>query len=204
MRAVPEPKKEKKAIVLEPTFRLSFEGKASNIVMDQTDALLLRLISERSSLTEAAKEAGVSYRNAWARIKALETRLSRPLVEMKVGGREGGGAKLTENGVGLLREFRRVRKYLFDALEDREFWEHISYRLSARNRLKAKVTKVQKGTITSEVRMRLLAPSVIISIISNEAVQELGLKENDEVEAVIKATDVIVAKRETRTPFTAI
>jgi molybdate transport system regulatory protein len=182
-------------IVLQPTFRLSFEGEKKHLILDQTDALLLRHISERNSLTEAAKAAGISYRNAWDRISELESKLGQHIVETKIGGREGGGARLTDKGVALLKEFRRVRKYLFDALEDREFWEHISYKLSARNRIKAKVVEVQRGTITSELKMRILLPNTVTSIISNEAVQELGLKVGDEVEAVIKATDVIVAKR---------
>lgn len=188
-------KRKRDKILLQPTFRLSFEGEKKHIIVDQTDALLLRHNSEKNSLTEAAKVAGISYRNAWDRISDLESKLGQHLVETKVGGRAGGGARLTDRGVALLKEFRRVRKYLFDALEDREFWEHISYKLSARNRIKAKVVEVQKGTITSEIKMRISLPSLVTSIISNEAVQELELKENDEVEAVIKATDVIVAKK---------
>ncbi|MDG7023628.1 MAG: TOBE domain-containing protein [Nitrososphaerota archaeon] len=180
---------------LKPKFELSFEGVERRGSLDEIDAALLRGISEGNSLTAAAKSVGVSYRNAWDRINAMERGLGGRIVEMKVGGREGGGAKLTEQGVELLREFRRVRKYLHDALEDREFWEHISYELSARNRFKAKILEVQKGTVTSQVRMRTLSANTITSIISNQAVEELGMKVGDEVEAVVKATDVIIAKR---------
>ena len=183
------------AIVLKPTFTLAFEGHEKGAVLDEVDAILLRKISEESSLTAAAKAAGVSYRNAWDRIKEIEKSLGQEIVETKVGGREGGGARLTDQGAALLKEFRRVRKYLHDALEDREFWEHISYELSARNRLKAKILEVQKGTITSQVTMRTSHANTITSIISNQAVQELGLTEGDDVEAVIKSTDVIIAKR---------
>lgn len=189
--------RKKDRILLQPTFKLSFEGETKHTLVDQIDAILLRFISERNSLTEAAKAAGISYRNAWDRINALESNLGEQIVEKKVGGREGGGARLTESGLALLKQFRRVRKYLFDALEDREFWEHISYKLSARNRIKGRVVEVQRGTITSELKIRTLPPSTITSIISNEAVQELGLKVGDEVEAVVKATDVIVAKKGT-------
>lgn len=182
-------------LVLKPKFELSFEGAEKRGNLDEIDAALLRGISEEYSLTAAAKSVGVSYRNAWDRINAMERDLGGRIVEMKVGGREGGGAKLTEQGVELLREFRRVRKYLHDALEDREFWEHISYELSARNRFKSKILEVQKGTVTSQVKMRTVSTNMITSIISNQAVEELGMKEGDEVEAVIKATDVIIAKR---------
>ena len=99
-------------IVLQPTFRLSFEGEKKHIIVDQTDALLLRHISEKNSLTKAAKAAGISYRNAWDRISALESKIGQHIVETKIGGREGGGARLTDRGAALLKEFRRVRKYL--------------------------------------------------------------------------------------------
>lgn len=185
----------RRKLELRPRFELSFEGVERRGSLDEVDAALLRGISEGNSLTAAAKSVGVSYRNAWDRINAMERGLGGRIVEMKVGGKEGGGARLTEQGVELLREFRRVRKYLHDALEDREFWEHISYELSARNRFRARILEVQKGTITSQVRMRTLAANTITSIISNQAVEELGMKEGDEVEAVVKSTDVIIAKR---------
>jgi len=49
--------------------------------------------------------------------------------------------------------------------------------------------------VTSEIKMRTLARGLLTSIISNEAVDELALKEDDKVEAIIKATEVIVGKR---------
>jgi len=190
-----DPKARRGKLTLRPTFALSFEGEEEQTSLDEIDSKILRSISEQNSLTAAAKSVGISYRNAWDRIKEMERKLGLQIVEMKVGGREGGGARLTDQGVALMKEFRRVRKYLHDALEDREFWEHISYELSARNRFKARILEVQSGTVTSQIRMRTRQPNEITSIISNQAVEELGLKEGDEVEAVIKSTDVIVAKR---------
>lgn len=165
-------------------------------MLDQTDALLLRYVSETDSLTKAAEAARVSYRSAWDRMKRLERTLGQPVVTTKVGGSRGGEAKLTEAGYSLLKEFRRVRKYLFDALQDGEFWEHISYKLSARNRIKSRIVQIEKGTVTSGIKMDILVPGMLTSIISNEAVEELALKEGDEVEAIIKATEVIIGKRE--------
>jgi molybdate transport system regulatory protein len=181
---------------LQPEFKLSFEGKGRRTVIDQTDAVLLRYVSEKNSLTEAAKAAGVSYRNAWNRMKRLESYIGKRILETKVGGRAGGGAELTESGLALLKEFRRVRRYLFDALEERDFWGQASFKLSARNRIRAKITEVRKGSVISEVRMVSEGPHSLTSIISNEAVEELGLREGDQVEAIIKSTEVMIAKPE--------
>ena len=178
---------------LQPAFRLSLEDD-KHVVLDQTDALLLRRISETTSLKEGAKLSGISYRNAWDRIKAIESNLGMKIVETKVGGATGGGASLTPDGVSLLEEFRKVRKYLFNALDDREFMFHASYKLSARNRLKAQITKIEKGDVTVSIKMRVTVPATITSIISREAVEDLALAEGDEVEAIVKSTEVIIAK----------
>ncbi|MDG6915666.1 MAG: LysR family transcriptional regulator [Nitrososphaerota archaeon] len=173
---------------------LWLEDGKSEVMLDQTDALLLRRVDETRSLTQAAREAGISYRNAWDRVRSMERRLGRRLVETKVGGKSGGGAALTDDGGRLLREFRKTRKFLFDALDDKEAWEDVGYRLSARNRLKAKVVEVRQGAVTSQVKMRLVAASTLTSIITNDAVLDLSLGAGDEVEAIVKSTDVLVAK----------
>jgi molybdate transport system regulatory protein len=169
------------------------DGK-NEVMLDQTDALVLRRVGETHSLTEAAKAAGISYRNAWDRVKMMEEKLHRKLVETKVGGKSGGSATLTSDGSQLLKEFRKTRKLLFNVLDDKEAWEDVGYTLSARNRLRAKVVEVKQGAVTSQVRMRMVSASTITSIITNEAVEDLALKEGDDVEAIVKSTDVLVAK----------
>lgn len=183
-----------KNVKLQPVFRLAMEDN-KQVVLDQKDALLLRRISETHSLTEAAKLAEMSYRRAWDRIKAVESNLGVELVKTRVGGAAGGSANLTPAGAKLLQDFRKVRKYLFNALDDRDYMVNVGLKLSARNRVKAKIVKVEKGTITGSVKMKVVAPSTLTSIISTEAIDDLELKEGDEVEAIIKSTEVMIAKR---------
>ena len=178
---------------LHPVFRLALEGE-KQVVLDQKDALLLRRVSETRSLTEGARLAQMSYRNALYRIEAIESNLGMKIVETKVGGASGGGANLTPEGATLLQDFRKVRKHLFNALGDRDYSVHVGFKLSARNRVKAKVLKVEKGPITSSVKLRVTSPVTLTSIISREAVEDLGLKEGDEVEAIIKSTEIIIGK----------
>lgn len=176
-----------------PTFSLVLKD-SSGAIIDHVDALLLHGIGERDSISAAAKEAGISYRNAWERIRSIQTMLGRNIVVAQAGGREGGSARLTEEGQGLITQYRRMNNYLFSALGDSDFWQHVGYRLSARNRLRAKVVEIQRGPITSEVKMRLGSAGHLTSIISNEAVEDLKLKPGDMVDAIIKATEVIIAK----------
>jgi molybdopterin-binding protein len=67
-------------------------------------------------------------------------------------------------------------------------------KISARNKLKGTVQNVEKGIITAKVKIKIDAPAVITAIISKEAVEELDVKKGDAIEAVIKATEVMVAK----------
>jgi molybdopterin-binding protein len=67
-------------------------------------------------------------------------------------------------------------------------------KLSARNQIKGKAADVKKGQTTSHVRIDIGSGVIITSSITNEAVDELGLKAGDQVIAIIKASDVMVAK----------
>jgi molybdate transport system regulatory protein len=66
-------------------------------------------------------------------------------------------------------------------------------KLSARKVLKGTVVKVVRGAVNSEVVLRLAGGAEVVSIITNESVDSLGLKENTEAFAVIKASSVMVA-----------
>jgi molybdopterin-binding protein len=67
-------------------------------------------------------------------------------------------------------------------------------KLSARNQIKGRVVDVRKGATTAHVRIDIGNGVVITSSITNEAVDDLGLAAGDEAIAVIKASDVMVAK----------
>jgi molybdopterin-binding protein len=67
-------------------------------------------------------------------------------------------------------------------------------KISARNQLKGRVVEVRKGATTAHVRIDIGNGVVITSSITNEAVDDLGLATGDEAFAVIKASDVMVAK----------
>jgi len=72
--------------------------------------------------------------------------------------------------------------------------EAVGLKISARNRLRGVVEEVEKGIITAKVKIKIEKPVTVTAIISKEAVEELDIKAGDNVEAVIKATEVMVAK----------
>ncbi len=66
-------------------------------------------------------------------------------------------------------------------------------RISARNQIKGAVTEVKRGATTSHVRVDIGNGQIITSSITNEAVDDLGLKVKDKVTVVVKASDVMIA-----------
>ena len=66
-------------------------------------------------------------------------------------------------------------------------------RLSARNQIKGTVLDVKKGATTSLVRVDIGGGNIMTSSITNEAVDDLGIKVSGKVTAVIKASDVMIA-----------
>jgi molybdopterin-binding protein len=67
-------------------------------------------------------------------------------------------------------------------------------KLSARNQLKGRIVEVRRGATTAHVRIDIGNGVIVTSSITNEAVDDLGLAAGDEAIAVIKASDVMVAK----------
>ena len=66
-------------------------------------------------------------------------------------------------------------------------------KLSARNQIPGTIVEVRKGQTTAHLRIDIGGGVVITSSITNEAVDELGLKAGDKAIAVVKASDVMVA-----------
>ena len=70
--------------------------------------------------------------------------------------------------------------------------ESSGFRLSARNCLEGKVTRVSDGAVNAEVVITLKGGTDVYSIVTREAVNELGLAEGVGASAVIKASHIIL------------
>jgi len=68
------------------------------VVLGGGKTALLQAVDRLGSIQEAADEFGMSYRHAWGAIRTIEKRAGIKMVETKLGGKEGGGARLTPQG----------------------------------------------------------------------------------------------------------
>jgi molybdopterin-binding protein len=66
-------------------------------------------------------------------------------------------------------------------------------RISARNQIKGTVIDVKKGATTSHVRVDIGNGQIVTASITNESVDELGIKAKGSVIVVVKASDVMIA-----------
>jgi molybdopterin-binding protein len=66
-------------------------------------------------------------------------------------------------------------------------------KLSARNQLRGTVRSVNEGAAVANVELDVQGQRLVSSV-TVEAVKDLALAEGDQVTAVIKASDVIIAK----------
>jgi molybdate transport system regulatory protein len=164
---------------------------------------LLHAIAKTGSISKAAKEVPMSYKSAWEAVEAMNNLSITPIVQRETGGVGGGGTKLTTYGENLLKTYEIVK------IEQKKFLENLnkltdintgtintirklSMSLSARNQINAKIEKIDKGEVNSQVYLKLKSNNSLVSVITQTAVLNLDLKENDEVIAIFKSSNVLL------------
>ncbi|ADC47987.1 molybdate transport system regulatory protein ModE [Methanobrevibacter ruminantium M1] len=88
-------------------YKINIDG--NSFLLDEKKFNLLLYINESGSITEAAKRTKISYRTALHYIEKIETTLNIAIVSTKKGGTGGGGGtKLTEEGLQIVKECKKI------------------------------------------------------------------------------------------------
>lgn len=162
---------------------------------------ILRLTGESGSISQAAREAGVSYKAAWQAIDTLTNLAGVVLVERAVGGAGGGGAKITEAGLHLLAVAERLADSRRQVLAQAHAGalspslhapalSHIGVRTSMRNQLPCRVEKLLTKGHMVRVHLKLANDAPLVSRITKASAELLGLQRGQAVLALCKATAV--------------
>lgn len=67
-------------------------------------------------------------------------------------------------------------------------------KISARNRLSGRIVAIGQGAVNGTVKVDIGGGHVITASITEEAIDELGLADGDEVTVIVKASDVMIGK----------
>jgi molybdate transport system regulatory protein len=168
---------------------------------------LLEAILRAGSITAAAKVVGLSYKGAWDAVQALNNLFETPLVLTRAGGRHGGSAQVTEEGVALISAFHAVERELDGALGAiaqrlsgasaaplRTLLWSLGMKTSARNALRGVVERVVDGAVNAEVVVAIGEDAQIVAVVTRHSVEDLGLAPGRAVIVLIKSSFVILAR----------
>lgn len=70
---------------------------------------LLKLVEEKGSVRAAATEMGMAYSKAMKILKQAEAAVQQTLVQRSIGGKDGGGSRLTQAGKELVEKYEAYR-----------------------------------------------------------------------------------------------
>ena len=159
---------------------------------------ILHLVARHGSISQAAREAGISYKAAWQAIHTLTNLAGEPLVDSSVGGAGGGGACLTAAGTRLLHaaaEMDAARRDVLARINDPSARLLGGPRTSMRNHLRGAVERLESaGARDPMVRvvLALTGGAELASLVTRESAELLSLMPGQPVLALCKATAVRV------------
>lgn len=93
---------------------------SNKLFADPRRIRLLQAIQQTGSISQGARQAGISYKTAWDAIHEMNTLAENPVVASNTGGKGGGGASLTAYGERLIQLYQlleQIQQKAFDNLQ---------------------------------------------------------------------------------------
>ena len=160
---------------------------------------VLRQIAVGHSISQAAREVGISYKAAWQAVDTLSNLSGQPLVERTVGGVGGGGAQITPHGEQLLAladALAQARQQVLARFtQGGQMASGFGLRTSMRNQLPCRVLQCEPASPHDPmvwVQLQTQGGAGLTASVTRESADLLGLAPGLEVLALCKATAVSV------------
>ncbi len=161
---------------------------------------LLKQIEQTGSISQGAKNAGISYKSAWDAINEMNQLSEQMLVDRATGGKGGGGAQLTRYGQRLIQLYEllaQIQQKAFDVLSDDDALplnsllaaiSRFSLQTSARNQWFGTVTGRDRAQVQQHVDVLLADGTTRLKVaLTARSGERLGLDEGKEVLVLLKA-----------------
>ncbi len=92
---------------------------ANDLKLGRGKVRLLELVGETGSISAAARKMNMSYRRAWLLMDELNHMFGRDVIETAAGGSGGGGARVTDFGMRVVRVFRALESEADNLVQSR-------------------------------------------------------------------------------------
>lgn len=161
---------------------------------------LLKQIEQTGSISQGAKNAGISYKSAWDAINDMNTLSEQALVDRATGGKGGGGAILTRYGQRLVQLYdllAQIQQKAFDVLSDDDNLpldsllaaiSRFSLQTSARNQWFGTVMAGDNAQVQRHIEILLADGTTRLkAAITAQSADRLALNEGKEVLVLLKA-----------------
>lgn len=170
-------------------------GLDDGVIIDEKFISLLKSIEKTKSLTKSAKELGISYKNLWDNINKIKNK------ENFIISKKNGGSFITENSKNLIKKFELLSSLQNDFLSkiiniNFQYMPNFFLKLSARNQIKVKITKIIEGVLHCDVFGTLDSGEELQASITKSSQKELDLKVANEVYFIFKAPKTIILKKD--------
>jgi molybdate transport system regulatory protein len=161
---------------------------------------LLKQIEQTGSISQGAKNAGISYKSAWDAINEMNQLSEHTLVDRATGGKGGGGAVVTRYGQRLIQLYdllAQIQQKAFDVLSDDDALplnsllaaiSRFSLQTSARNQWFGTVTTRDHQQVQQHIEVLLADGETRLKVaITAQSGERLGLEAGKEVLVLLKA-----------------
>ena len=182
--------------------------------LDKRMIALLQAIDQTGSISQAAKQVGLSYKGAWQLIERANNLAPKVLVATATGGNRGGGTALTGAGRAMLDlfnrlqdEHRRFLRELNQSLADDPdvmlLLKRQAIKTSAGNQLFGTIVEIRPGTVNAEVVVSLKGGERVVASLTSLDVAELAIRVGDDAILLINPPDIVVTDRLTEIQLSA-
>ncbi len=162
---------------------------------------LLKKIGETGSIHSASKAMKMSYKAAWDMLKEMNELSGKPILEKQIGGKGGGGSKLTHYAYELMEMYEKFsdlhKKFINrfkEAGDDPEKLQTILNRTflttSARNQFLCNVTNITSNDVSSVITLAYKEKTIFSSTITTKSLQNMNISISQNIYAIIKANDI--------------
>ncbi|MCO6545010.1 MAG: TOBE domain-containing protein [Gilliamella sp.] len=160
---------------------------------------LLKAIEQTGSLSQAAKQIGISYKTAWDAINDINKLAPKPFLITAIGGKNGGGTKLSAYAVRFIQLYdllTQLQQNAFNILNDDKVplddilkaTARLSLQTSARNQLYGTVKQIQTNDVAGFITVLLSDNQTELKVyITQSSIERLKLSTDKTVLLLIKA-----------------